>query len=621
MEERDNIKLDDIKREELEVTESEPENKPLDWYFFIPLIFVIAIVPLITFGKEVELYKIEVLHWKGGTKSLDFFSYYKYIVFSIASFLSVLILIGLKLLKKIKLKETKYYIPLGIYIIFVLASYLLSDYFLISYRGFIEQFQGVWVMIGYGFMVFAVYNYVGNEKQLRMILGAFIFSSTVVGILGISQYYGFDFFKTTFGRYLILPENLHYMTENLKFTFSKYTIYATMYNTNFVGSFSALMVPVSVFMYLYSKKIHHIILSFGFALLMLFVWIGCNSRAGYLGITFGVILSILLYRKKIKKSLRKILVLFLVFFIMVAHMNTVSEGRVLSQFSRLNPFMESDRLEDIKETQVRFKDIKFDGNSVEVITDNQSIRVELTEENELIFFDLKGKKLGFKIDDEGNMTFTDKEYKDFSVKIESESNRFRLNAYDKPMDIFFTQEGFMMAGSSGVLKKTEYPPYLEIFDGRERFASSRGYIWSRSIPMLKDTVIIGHGPDTYALEFPQHDYVGKLNSFRSHRMIVDKPHNMYLQIGINTGLITLLALLAMYLMYFIDSMKIYFKRDINTFLEYIGIGIFVGVMSYLVAGIFNDQIVSVAPLFYSMVGVGLSVNRMVGSSKCTIDEL
>jgi hypothetical protein len=69
--------------------------------------------------------------------------------------------------------------------------------------------------------------------------------------------------------------------------------------------------------------------------------------------------------------------------------------------------------------------------------------------------------------------------------------------------------------------------------------------------MLKDTVLIGHGPDTYVLEFPQHDYVGKLNSFSSHRMIVDKPHNMYLQIGINTGLISLIGLLALYLMYFV----------------------------------------------------------------------
>jgi len=169
----------------------------------------------------------------------------------------------------------------------------------------------------------------------------------------------------------------------------------------------------------------------------------------------------------------------------------------------------------------------------------------------------------------------------------------------------------MMAGSSSVLRKTDYPDKLDIFDGRERFASSRGYIWSRTIPMLKDTMLIGHGPDTYAIEFPQYDYVGKLNAFPNHRMIVDKPHNMYLQIGVNTGVVSLLALLALYLMYFIDSMKIYFKRDINSFLDYVGVGAFVGIMAYLAAGMFNDQIISVAPLFYSMVGLGLAVNRLL----------
>ena len=129
--------------------------------------------------------------------------------------------------------------------------------------------------------------------------------------------------------------------------------------------------------------------------------------------------------------------------------------------------------------------------------------------------------------------------------------------------------------------------------------------------MLKDTILIGHGPDTYAMEFPQYDYVGKLNALSSHRTIVDKPHNMYLQIGINTGVVSLLAFLALYLMYFIDTMKIYFKRDINSFLEYIGIGAFTGIIAYLAAGMFNDQIISVAPLFYAMTGLGLAVNRLV----------
>jgi len=566
---------------------------------------------LITFGKEVSLYEIEALHWKGGTKGLDFFSYYKYIIFSVSAFVSVFILIILKFRRRITLKETKYYIPLAVYIVFVLASYLLSDYFLISYRGFIEQFQGVWVMISYGFMIFALYNYVDNKNQVKLILGAFIFSASLVGILGISQYFGFDFFKTNLGRLLILPESLHYMAENLKFTFSNYTIYATMYNTNFVGSFAALLVPVGIFLYLYSKKVGYKVLSFIFALVMLFVWIGCNSRAGYLGLTFGIVLMVVLYRKKLKKDIKKIVILLVAFAVMVGYMNYVSDGRVLRQFTRLNPIKEGDRLEEIQETRVRFEDVKFEGNSVAVVTNYESIKAQISEDKELLFYNLDGEKLKVDVDDEGNITFEDGKYEEFSAKLENEKNRFIIEAYGKSMAIYFTDQGFMMAGSSGVIKKTEYPPYLSIFDGRERFASSRGYIWSRSIPMLKDTVLVGHGPDTYALEFPQHDYVGKLNSFSSHRMIVDKPHNMYLQIGINTGVVSLLGLLALYLMYFIDSMKLYFKRDINSFLEYVGVGAFVGVMSYLAAGMFNDQIISVAPLFYSMVGLGLAVNRLL----------
>jgi hypothetical protein len=354
---------------------------------------------------------------------------------------------------------------------------------------------------------------------------------------------------------------------------------------------------------------------------MLFVWIGCNSRAGYLGLSFGIVLYLILYRKKIKEDLRKILILLLSFVIMVVYMNGVSDGRVLRQFSRLNPFAEGDRLEEIQETQVRFEDIKFEGNSVAVITNEESVRAELSKDNELLFYDLKGERLKVDVDDEGNISFEDVKYEEFSAKLETDRNRFLIDAYGKSMAIYFTDEGFMMAGSSGVIKKTEYPPYLSIFDGREKFASSRGYIWSRSVPMLKDTLLVGYGPDTYALEFPQHDYVGKLNSFSSHRMIVDKPHNMYLQIGINTGMISLIGLLALYLMYFIESIKLYIKRDISTFLDYIGVGAFVGVMSYLAAGMFNDQIISVAPLFYTMVGLGLAVNRILrANSSETIEK-
>ena len=592
------------------INKSELEYKPLGWYYFIPIFIVVAIVPLIVFGKVITLEGAELMNWKGGETSIDFFSYYKAVFFAIFSFTSAILLVLLKMTNKFKFKITKYYIPIFIYIIGVLFSYALSPYQTVAYRGFVEQFQGVWVMIGYAFMIFSIYNYVDKEDQVKLILYGFIFSASIAGLIGVGQYFGADLFKTMFGRYLILPEHLHQIAESLKFTFSKYTIYSTMYNTNFVGSFTALLLPMAIFLFLYTEEKKYKILSFAFSVLMMMTWIGSNSRAGYLGFSFGLVFMLILYRKKLKKDIKKIGALIAALLVIVVLMNTVSDGRVLSQFSRLNPVNEGERLETIQVEDTRYEDIKFEGNSVTFVTNKETLKAEL-DGNQLMFYDENNEKLAIEISNGNIINFKDDRYEEYQVKLEDDNRRFIVNRDGIDFAIYFTPDGLIMAGASNVLKKTEYPPKLDIFDGRERFASSRGYIWSRTIPMLMDTVIIGHGPDTYAIEFPQYDYVGKLNSFPNHRMIVDKPHNMYLQIGINTGLVSLLALLGLYLMYFIDSMKIYFKRDINSFLEYVGIGAFTGIMAYLAAGMFNDQIISVAPLFYSMVGLGLAVNRLV----------
>jgi O-antigen ligase len=128
--------------------------------------------------------------------------------------------------------------------------------------------------------------------------------------------------------------------------------------------------------------------------------------------------------------------------------------------------------------------------------------------------------------------------------------------------------------------------------------------------MLKETIVLGYGPDTYTIEFPQDDVVGKLNSFSSYRTVVDKPHNMYLQIGINTGVISLLAMLSVFMIYLVDSLRILYRKKIESYMDYIGLGLFIGVASYLVAAMFNDQIISVAPLFYGVLGLGMAVNKI-----------
>jgi len=146
------------------------------------------------------------------------------------------------------------------------------------------------------------------------------------------------------------------------------------------------------------------------------------------------------------------------------------------------------------------------------------------------------------------------------------------------------------------------------------FGSGRGYIWSRTLPMMKDTIILGHGADTFCIYFPHEDYVGKYNapSFSNNlNIVIDKPHNMYFGYIIGTGLLSVIALLALWILYIIESARLYRKRSDNSFLTFAGAGIFLGICGFLVAALVNDSTVSVTPMFYGLLGTGIAINGLL----------
>ena len=154
----------------------------------------------------------------------------------------------------------------------------------------------------------------------------------------------------------------------------------------------------------------------------------------------------------------------------------------------------------------------------------------------------------------------------------------------------------------------DYPETVSFFNGKEKLGSSRVYIWSRSIPLLKNNLLLGSGPDTFIFQFPQNDLFGKYYAYDNPNVIVDKPHNLYLQIALNEGLIALLAFLAIMLIYIIDSMKLYALKNEYSKTHVLGIATFLGVIGYLFAGLFNDSVISVAPIFWIILGVGIALN-------------
>jgi hypothetical protein len=367
-------------------------------------------------------------------------------------------------------------------------------------------------------------------------------------------------------------------------------------------------------LYVSEKDIKRTIL-FGLAALLAFsTWLGSNSRAGYLGITSAFIIGLIVFRKNIKIHYKKIVIMFGAFLTITLIFNGVSGGRVFSQFSRLNPVNEAGDIQDIKARQdVRFEEVSIKDNAFTVKTNKETLTGIMGDET-LEFKDEDGNLLETFTDDKRNIRFVDEKYSEYSFLINKKQSTIKATIYERNWKLYITDDNELKAVSNNdKLTDPVEAPRIRLFDGRETFASNRGYIWSRTIPMLKDTLITGYGPDNYPMVFPQDDYVGRFNVGDEGMLntLVDKPHNMYLQTAVNTGVISLLALLAVWAIYLFDSFKIYMKGKMESFAEYMGAATFLSIIAYLVAGLFNDNIVPVAPLFWILLGTGIGINRMI----------
>ena len=137
--------------------------------------------------------------------------------------------------------------------------------------------------------------------------------------------------------------------------------------------------------------------------------------------------------------------------------------------------------------------------------------------------------------------------------------------------------------------KTAWQPSLI-----DHLFSARLYIWNRTLPLVKDAIFLGHGPGVFPILFPQRDFVGKINAYNVHGIIVDKPHSLFLQQWFQSGLLHMLIFLGM-------ALAILHKTWHSK--EPIVQGLAAGIVGYLVAGLANDSVVAVAPTFWIFLGI------------------
>ncbi|MCX7922125.1 MAG: O-antigen ligase family protein [Clostridia bacterium] len=575
-----------------------------------PLLVILSIIPTIVLMKVVPLKGVSAEIWIS-KDSVDFFNYYKSTIFT---FLSAILLLTFLIKVKnsgLEIKKSIYYYPLAVYAVFIIISLFTAKYYDVALYGFVERYEGSLVLLSYIVVAFAAMNLAVTEKQIKLLTAGVLISAAVISLIGLLQFIGWDFYKSFFGRNVIVPSQYAQIREQLNFTFPKHQVYTSLYNPNYIGSYSVLILPVLLGLMLYFRNIYLKVGMFLFFCAALLSLIGSGSKTG-MGITalITVILLILL-RKLIIKDIKIILIAFVVLIVAAVGANQITNGflydRISSVGNSIKQSLEIAKVPEKMEDRLKPQQITTGTDAMSIKTNKVILNLKLSN-NQIQFLDQNNSLLEITYGENNLITFNNPQYKDIKAEIKSDGTNSNIFVGEYTIPFFVTESGFKMQGVQGKLEDPVNPPILG-FKDKETLASGRGYIWSRTIPMLKNTIFKGYGADTYAVHFPQNDFAGKLVGLGSTNIVVDKPHNMYLQMGVNTGVISVIAFIFLVIAYFISSTRLYFATNPDTLTKLLGSCIFVSILGYCLAGIFNDSTVSVAPVFWAMLGMGIAINH------------
>jgi len=685
--------------------------------FLTSFVIFVAVIPWIVRLKICPIDNNIFLFWTGLHSVNDFYSYYKSILVILAGVLSLIALAMALLKAEINLNRTWFYIPLFFYAGLIVLSGINSDYQTIAWLGGPDRREGALVLLAYLLVCFVTMNMLRTKRQIKIILIALMVSAGLLGILGISQYYGFKLITSALGQYLIIPAGLR---DTFHLVPSSNTVLATLYNPNNAGMYFAMAFVLTLVDFFHISKPRGQIMLGTICCITFASLLGTYARGAWIGTCLSLILTVWLLRKTIiQRRLPALLITFcllLTYLIMnqtgLAALNTRmgSIGTDISQAQLANPWVPNNSDNGVIQGEYGNVRLRLDNNELTLQAPGQPPLKIRVKEGRLSFYDDQNEKIRLGADNRKNWYFRSPKYKDYSMWLNNdrlslvigdvalpelriidgnylwfgsqltssltgiESNKHTLILRNKVNDMLSIklEEGkivcsdrddrilplqriqdracYMIADSrfadylliqknnillidkggrrirfeftdQGVLnldvfgRRVPVKPAASLgFAGRESMFSNRGYIWSRTLPLLKDAIWLGHGPDTFFIYFPQDDRIGKYLYLYSAEAVVDKPHNLYLQTWMNTGLLSLLALIALFGYYIISSLKLYSRDRKEDLFSSVGIGCLAAVIAYLISGFVYDSNISVAPVFWGLLGLGIACNLLYRQS-------
>lgn len=459
--------------------------------------------------------------------------------------------------KKGSMTKHKIYGEWILYLACVVLSTVFSCYPTLSLLGANEQFEPVWILAAYIGCAFMTSNLLRTEKDREVLYRAAAFMALLMGIIGT-------------GQFLVLKQK----------------IYLTLYNPNYVGMMMAMILPV-FYIRLWKKKEGKWKILYG---------------AG----TFGAGICLILSGSK-----GAVIVsawLFALFFIQ--HYDKKRWSRVFLTGSLLAGVVFCIWLSagNDKEQETFLLNVTTDEECVAFENRNGTLKFQFFMPNNeyysFILTDEAGNRISYIENEEGTRYLpVDERFEDVAFTIADYDGSFGFLVEAGGREWYFArQENGEYGYMNGYfrLDRFQNAPHM-MFAGRESFATNRGYIWSRTLPLLVKAIFLGTGPDTFAAVFPQNDIGKYLLTDMPYKMIVSRPHNFFLQTAVQTGMVSLIAMLSG----FWRALRILLKNRG----QWEPCAVAFSLCAYLASGMLYDSSLCTAPVFWLLFGAGVSICR------------
>jgi membrane protein implicated in regulation of membrane protease activity len=626
----------------------------VQFIYCLPCIVYIAVVILIVRAHLCENLTFGEFWSHDNDVYWDLSAWWKSRIIVFCSIASFAILLWRVLAGSIIIKKTILYIPMAVYVISVILSFAFSQYKKIAWSGTNERYEGTYILVCYIFMLFYTINTIDTKQTLKIILYAVIISQLLLQILGIAQLTGNNPFNSVIGQKIVFPNYTIYdrsvgydsiwqqidafakETPPRSLLFSPGTeIYQTVYNSNYVSFYLCVIIPVYAMLFIFcSGNKQKIAMAVMLALSCINIS-GARSSGGVLGLAIAFIAAVITFRKHIIKWRYQLLAI-----IVLAGISLISTDRYMRNTNRGSILRElgGQITRDVSTDSGKDKFDYFITNNDNIVAsvNDHELSITVNENASYLVEDIRdsqGNQINLRYDyvmlasgdavyQALRISLVDNRFENLELFIpeltgELENRKMVLLKLSDDENIwpFLIEQDdtYFFTARARLVKLRKVPHYG--FENRYQFGTVRGYIWSRTFPLMLETLFIGHGADTFAMFFPHDDFTGFYYNYsrdtRTAPLIMDKPHNFILLNFVNTGGISAIALIAILFIYLIQSFMLYNKSIRYDLFSGMGAGVYLGIIAFFVAGMVYDTSITVMPLIYGLLGIGISCNYLV----------